>query len=83
MVVLLWVTTVVMFYHAIAWFSVTPKAMPIQRGEEFVPAEYHCGRALCHMDCPVTASPVACGGVLIWPRSTKPFSGVCSPLAAR
>ena len=38
MVVILWVTTVVMFYHAIAWFSVTPKAMPIQRGEDFVPA---------------------------------------------
>jgi len=37
MVVLFWVTTVVIFYHAIAWFSVTPKAMQIQRGEEFVP----------------------------------------------
>ena len=35
--VLLWVTTVVIFYHAIAWFKVTPKAMPIQKGEEFVP----------------------------------------------
>lgn len=29
-------TTIVMFYHAVAWFSVTPKAMPIQMGEEFV-----------------------------------------------
>jgi fumarate reductase subunit C len=37
MILLLWVTTIVMFYHAIAWFSVTPKAMPIQRGEAFVP----------------------------------------------
>jgi fumarate reductase subunit C len=32
-----------MFYHAIAWFSVTPKAMPIQRGEEFVPASIIAG----------------------------------------
>lgn len=24
-------------YHTVSWFSVTPKAMPIQRGEEFVP----------------------------------------------
>ena len=23
-------------YHSITWFSVTPQAMPIQRGEEFV-----------------------------------------------
>ena len=43
MVVILWVTTVVMFYHAIAWFSVTPKAMPVQRGEEFVPASIIAG----------------------------------------
>jgi fumarate reductase subunit C len=34
---LLWVLTVVIFYHAIAWFSVTPKAMVVQKGEEFVP----------------------------------------------
>jgi len=37
MLVLLWVTTIVIFYHAIAWFKVTPKAMPIQKGEEFIP----------------------------------------------
>jgi len=43
MVLLLWVTTVVMFYHAVAWFSVTPKAMPIQRGEEFVPGSVIAG----------------------------------------
>ena len=24
-------------YHSISWFVVTPQAMPIQRGEEFVP----------------------------------------------
>jgi len=23
-------------YHTVSWFNVTPKAMPIQRGEEFV-----------------------------------------------
>jgi len=34
--ILLWVVTIVIFYHAFAWFSVTPKAMVIQRGEEFV-----------------------------------------------
>jgi len=37
MLILLWVTTIVIFYHAIAWFKVTPKAMPIQKGEAFVP----------------------------------------------
>ena len=36
MVWLLRITTIVMFYHAFAWFKVTPKAMPIQKGEEFV-----------------------------------------------
>jgi len=43
MLFLLWLTTIVMFYHAIAWFSVTPKAMPIQRGEEFVPGSLIAG----------------------------------------
>lgn len=43
MILLLWVTTIVMFYHAIAWFSVTPKAMPIQRGEGFVPGNLIAG----------------------------------------
>jgi len=43
MVLLLWVLTVVMFYHAIAWFSVTPKAMVIQKGEEFVPGSAIAG----------------------------------------
>jgi len=36
MLVLLWITTIVIFYHAIAWFKVTPKAMPVQKGEDFV-----------------------------------------------
>jgi fumarate reductase subunit C len=43
MVVLLWVLTIVMFYHAFAWFSVTPKAMVIQKGEEFVPGSVIAG----------------------------------------
>ena len=43
MLVLIWLTTIVMCYHAIAWFSVTPKAMPIQRGEEFVPGSVIAG----------------------------------------
>lgn len=29
---------VVTAYHSISWFNTTPQAMPIQRGEEFVPA---------------------------------------------
>lgn len=28
---------IVTVYHSISWFVVTPQAMPIQRGEEFVP----------------------------------------------
>ena len=33
----------VMFYHAYAWFKVTPKAMPIQKGEEFVEGKVIAG----------------------------------------
>lgn len=43
MLVLLWVTTIVIVYHAIAWFKVTPKAMPIRKGEEFVPGSTIAG----------------------------------------
>jgi len=43
MLFVMWGVTVVMFYHAVAWFSVTPKAMPIQRGEEFVPGSLIAG----------------------------------------
>jgi fumarate reductase subunit C len=28
---------IVTVYHSLSWFIVTPQAMPIQRGEEFVP----------------------------------------------
>ena len=31
------VTLVFALYHATSWFNLTPKAMPIQRGEEFLP----------------------------------------------
>ncbi len=31
------VTLVFALYHASSWFNLTPKAMPVQRGEEFVP----------------------------------------------
>jgi len=43
MLLLMWATTIVLCYHAIAWFSVTPKAMPIQRGEDFVPGSIIAG----------------------------------------
>ncbi|MDS4070658.1 MAG: fumarate reductase subunit C, partial [Candidatus Competibacter sp.] len=31
------VVLVATVYHSTSWFNVTPQAMPIQRGEEFVP----------------------------------------------
>lgn len=30
-------------YHSTSWFNVTPQAMPIQRGEEFVPGNVIIG----------------------------------------
>lgn len=30
-------------YHSTSWFNVTPQAMPIQRGEEFVPGNIIVG----------------------------------------
>ncbi|CDH44279.1 MAG: fumarate reductase subunit C [Candidatus Competibacteraceae bacterium] len=30
-------------YHSTSWFNVTPQAMPIQRGEEFVPGNLIVG----------------------------------------
>ena len=30
-------------YHTISWFNVTPQAMPIQRGEEFLPGSIILG----------------------------------------
>ena len=34
---LLWVILVGTLYHTVAWFAVTPKAMPVQIGERFAP----------------------------------------------
>ena len=34
---------VVTVYHSASWFNTTPQAMPIQRGEEFVPANLILG----------------------------------------
>ena len=34
---------VVTAYHSATWFNTTPQAMPIQRGEEFVPASIILG----------------------------------------
>lgn len=43
MVALIWITTIAIFYHAYAWFSVTPKAMPVQKGTEFLPGSIIAG----------------------------------------
>jgi fumarate reductase subunit C len=31
------VTLVLAVYHTVTWFNVTPKALPVQMGEAFVP----------------------------------------------
>lgn len=35
---LLWLSFAITLFHTLAWFNVTPKAMPIQIGENFLPA---------------------------------------------
>ncbi|MBK8507570.1 MAG: fumarate reductase subunit C [Candidatus Competibacter sp.] len=37
------VALVAAVYHSTSWFNVTPQAMPIQRGEEFVPGNMIVG----------------------------------------
>jgi len=37
------ITLIAMVYHAYAWFKVTPKAMPLQKGTEFVPGSVIAG----------------------------------------
>ena len=37
------VALVAAVYHSTSWFNVTPQAMPIQRGEEFVPGKMIVG----------------------------------------
>jgi len=43
MLVFLWVTLAATLYHTITWFAVTPKAMPIQLGDHFVPGKLIAG----------------------------------------
>jgi fumarate reductase subunit C len=31
------ITLLFVLYHTTSWFNLTPKAMPVQRGEEFLP----------------------------------------------
>ncbi len=35
---LLWITFAITLFHTVSWFQVTPKAMPVQIGEDFLPA---------------------------------------------
>ncbi len=35
--VLQWLALLAILYHTVSWFAVTPKAMPVQIGEGFVP----------------------------------------------
>ncbi len=32
-----WVAVVFLFWHALTWFSLTPKAMPLMVGDDFLP----------------------------------------------
>lgn len=32
-----WLVLLVTLYHTVSWFAVTPKAMPVQLGERFLP----------------------------------------------
>lgn len=32
-----------MVYHTVTWFALTPKAMPIMRGDDFLPGKYIVG----------------------------------------
>jgi len=38
-----WVTLAVTLFHSVSWFGVTPKAMPVQSGEEFLPGSLIVG----------------------------------------
>ena len=41
--VLQWLVLAVTLYHTVAWFAVTPKAMPVQLGERFLPGSVIAG----------------------------------------
>ena len=38
-----WLVLAATLYHTISWFAVTPKAMPVQIGEDFVPGIFIAG----------------------------------------
>ena len=38
-----WLVLLVTLYHTVSWFAVTPKAMPIQIGERFLPGAVIAG----------------------------------------
>ncbi len=38
-----WLVLVATLYHSVSWFAVTPKAMPVQVGESFVPGIFIAG----------------------------------------
>lgn len=38
-----WLVLVATLYHAVSWFAVTPKAMPVQLGEQLVPGSLIAG----------------------------------------
>lgn len=37
------VALVLMVYHTVTWFQLTPKAMPVMRGDDFLPGRYIVG----------------------------------------
>lgn len=38
-----WLVLVATLYHSVSWFAVTPKAMPVQIGESFLPGIFIAG----------------------------------------
>ena len=43
MLILLWLMLAGTLYHTVSWFAVTPKAMPVQIGERFLPGSLIAG----------------------------------------
>ncbi|MDX2507233.1 MAG: fumarate reductase subunit C [Gammaproteobacteria bacterium] len=40
---MLWLILLTTLYHSVSWFAVTPKAMPVQIGENFMPGIFIAG----------------------------------------
>ena len=38
-----WLVLAVTLFHTVSWFGVTPKAMPVQIGEDFLPGKFIVG----------------------------------------